>query len=101
VQNVIAEGIEPAGSFPTGPYVTDKMRYINKRTLEFETPPDTEGLGTASRLQSNRAPIRGAATLIGKEPSLIFLSTRLSEADRDLVRIIINQVEKESSRPDR
>jgi hypothetical protein len=104
VQNVIKEGFEPAAAFPLGPYSNDKLRYLSDRALEYETPPNAKGLGTDTLLQSNGMPIRGAAILIGEEPSLVYLSTRLSDKNRDLTRNIITQVEIESAdaanRPD-
>ena len=45
-QNVIAEGIEPASDFPSGPYSNDKLTYRAKNIVEFETPANTAGLGT-------------------------------------------------------
>jgi hypothetical protein len=97
VQNVVTEGIERATDFPQGPYPNDRLKYLSDRALEFETPPNAKGLGTDSRLQSNGMSIRGAAILIGEEPSLVYLSTRLSEENRDLTQDIIKQVEIESA----
>ena len=44
-QNVIAEGIEPAGDFPFGPYPQDKLTYRGTAIVEFETPANSEGWG--------------------------------------------------------
>jgi hypothetical protein len=74
---VIALGIEPASDFPFGPYPNDKLTYKNKETVEYETPAHTDGLGTASRLQKNADPIRGAAILVGPDTDLLSLSVRL------------------------
>lgn len=95
VRNVIAEGIEPASSFPSGPYAQDKLTYRGQRTVEFETPPEVQGLGTQSRLLANPEPIRGVAILFGEEPNLVLISARLPKADRDLAPIIIQQVEND------
>lgn len=54
VESVIAEGIEPASSFPFGAFPRDHLRYISKRTVEFETLANADGLGTTSRLQKKR-----------------------------------------------
>ena len=94
-QQVIAEGIEPASSFPSGPYPQDKLRYVDRKTVEFETPANTKGLGTDSRLQIDASPIQGVAVLFGSEMDLVQLSVRLSEKDRDLVRPIIGRIEGE------
>lgn len=99
VRDVIAEGIEPANSFPIGPYLQDKLVYRSKSVVEFETPANAEGLGTASRLQPNSSPIRGVAILLsGDDSSLIELSARLPVQDRDLTAAIIQQVESEAVR---
>jgi hypothetical protein len=96
-ENVIAEGIEPASSFPFGPYPEDKLTYRSKSIVEYETPANTEGLGTVSRLQANASPIEGVAILSGADTDLTLLSARLSEKDRDLIQTIVRQVEKESA----
>ena len=95
VHDVIAEGIEPAASFPSGPYTNDRLTYLSKRVVEFETPPNTEGMGTDSLLLKSADPIQGVAILFGEEPSLLQLSIRLSGNNRDLARIIVESVERE------
>ena len=97
VRDVIAEGIEPASSFPTEPYATDKLQRIGKDAVEFETPANTMGLGTQSRLAINSSPIHGVAILLGDEqPSLIQLSMRLLNRYRSLERTIIQRLETET-----
>jgi hypothetical protein len=100
VRGVIAEGIEPASSFPLGPYPTDKMTYRNKKVVEFETPSNSNGLGTHSRLQTNADPIRGVAILFGQEPSLVQASVRLSAEDQILIQIVVRQIEREVAESD-
>lgn len=90
VQNVIAEGMEPASDFPSGPYTTDKLNYRTPEWVEFETPANTQGLGTVSRLQANANPISGVVFL--KDINLIQLSARLPDKDSDLIPIIEHQV---------
>lgn len=98
VRDVIAEGIEPASSFPSGPYPGDKLTYRGKNVVEFETPGNTQGLGAASRLQVNSGPIRGVVILLSDDDtSLVQLSARLPLQDRDLMSAIIRQVEQETS----
>jgi len=97
VQDVLAEGIESASSFPFGPYPKDKLTYRSKSVVEFETPANTEGLGTNSQLQVGSGPIDGVAILSVEDTDLILLSVRLNERDRDLIPTIIGQVEKESA----
>ena len=97
VQRVIAEGIEPASSFPDGPYAGGTLNYRSKDMVEFQTPASTEGLGTASRLQKNGSPISGVAILFGQEPDLLQLWVRLSPETKDLTQFIIQQTEREAA----
>jgi hypothetical protein len=92
-QSVIAEGIEPASDFPFGPYPNDKLTYRSKSVVEFETPGNTEGLGTDSRLQMNASPIEGVAIVTGADTDLFLLSARVSDHDRDLIPAIVKQAE--------
>jgi hypothetical protein len=95
VQDVIAEGIEPASSFPRGPYPQDRLIYRGAEMVEFQTPADTDGLGTRSGLQKNDAPIEGVAALFGEETNLLQLSLRLSPETSDLGESIIRQTERD------
>jgi hypothetical protein len=97
VRRVVAEGVEPATSFPDGPYPADKLTYKSKETVEYVTPPNTEGLGTKSFLIKDAYPIDGVALLTGEELSLTHLSVRLSPEMSDLLPVIIRQVEQDSS----
>lgn len=93
VQDVIAENIEPASSFHYGPYPKDKLIYRSQKIVEYETPADTDGLGTDSTLQKNSDPIYGVAILVAEVPDLLLLHVRLSPKQKDLAPIIIRQVE--------
>ncbi len=95
VQSVIAEGIEPASSFPSRPYPTDTLKRRAKNVVEFLTPAHADGLGTASRLQKNDSPISGVVILFGEEPNLLQLSVRLREKDSNLTQFIIQWTEQE------
>jgi hypothetical protein len=97
VEEVIAEGIEPASSFPFGPYPADTLTYRTENVVEFVTPPRAEGLGTASRLQKNDNPIIGVAILKGEEPNLVRVWVRLPVETNDLARIIIQEAEKDAA----
>lgn len=97
VEQVIEEKIEPARSFPFGPYAKDKLTYRGKNIVEYITPGNTEGLGTHSRLQMNADPISGVAVLIGQTPDLVQLSMRLPKEQKDLSPIIIQQVERDAA----
>lgn len=99
VRNVIAENIEPASSFPPGPYPGDKLTYLSKEMVEFETPANTDGLGTVSWLRKNSSPIRGVAMLAEPDTSLLQLSVRLPGDQESLALPIIREMEVESAQP--
>jgi hypothetical protein len=98
VDNVIAEGVEPASSFPSGPHPADTLKYRGKNIVEFLTAARKEGLGTQSRLLKNNSPISGVAILFGEEPSLLQLSMRLPSQTSDLAQFIIAHAEREAER---
>jgi hypothetical protein len=93
VDRVVQEGIEPASSFAFGPYPTDKLIYKGKDIVEYQTPAQTEGLGTNSKVKKNDIPINGVAILTGQTPDLVFLVVRLSADQTDLTSAIIRGVE--------
>jgi hypothetical protein len=93
VDSVIAENIDPASSFPFGPYPHDKMTYRSNEMAEYETPANTDGLGTIDRIKKNADSILGVAILAGNPPSLLQLSVRLPPSLVDLSPIIIQQFE--------
>jgi hypothetical protein len=94
---VIAEGIEPASSFPFGPYPKDKLTYKSNKIVEYQTPPNTDGLGTASMLLKDADPISGVAILAGVDTNLIQLSMRLPANLADLAAAIISQTERDAA----
>lgn len=104
VENVIKEeaedGIKPAISFPFGPYPNDKLVYRSADAVEYETPANTDGLGTRSGVRKNSHPIRGVAILVGDTPDLVQLSLRLPPELADLGSAIIQQVERDATRHD-
>ena len=97
VREVIAEKIEPASEFPTGPYPADKLNYRSSEVVEYETPAGSDGLGVRSRLVRNDSPIRGVAMLVGAETSLLRLSMRLPATMSGLEDTILQQTELEAS----
>lgn len=101
VQQVMNEdieaGINPPNRYASGPYPTDKLTYRGKNVVEYVTPGNTEGLGTHSRLQKNADPIIGVAILVGEAPDLLQLSIRLPKEQRDLVPLIIQQLERDAA----
>jgi hypothetical protein len=99
VRQVIAEGIEPASHFPSGPYPKDQLTYKTDWMVEYRTPPHTEGLGTNSSLQKNDDWIDGVVILQGPETYLLKLAMRLSADLYALESPIRAQFEKESGSP--
>lgn len=97
VHEVIANGFAQANDFPSGPHPNDQLIYKSKEIVEYQTPAQTDGLGTQSRLQKNADPIRGVAILVGSDPDLVFLAARLPSDRTDLTSIIIRQVELDSA----
>jgi len=100
VERVIAEGIEPADSFPSGPYPVDKLTYRSKQMVEYATPANADGLGTNSRLIKSGHPITGVAILVGETPDLVHLAVRLSPDLSDLASSIIQQLEGDAEHSD-
>jgi hypothetical protein len=96
VSDVVSEGIEPASSFPVGPYAADKLQRRGKEIVEFETPANTKGLGSQSLLVINSSPIQGVAILSGEGPDLVQLSMRLPNNYQSLSRAITQQLEAET-----
>ena len=97
VQSVIAEDIQPASSFPTGPYPGDKLTYVNNETVEFLTPPNTDGLGTHSQLVKGDQAIQGVAILFGPDTSLLQVSMRLPANLSGLSDAIIKQAQSDAA----
>jgi len=96
-RRVIAEGIEPAKDFPHGPYPNDKLTYRSKEIVEYETPPNGEGLGTHTWLAANNRPIEGVLVLNPKDDvALYHLAVRLPPNLQDLASVIVQQVEREA-----
>jgi hypothetical protein len=99
-RTVIDDGTEPASSFSFRPYPNDRLTYRSNEIVEYQTPANTEGLGTNSSLQSNADPISGVAILIGTVPDLLQLSVRLPMAQVGLTPFIIGQVERDNAHQD-
>lgn len=86
----------PASNFPAGPYPKDKLTYRSNRTVEYETPSGTDGLGTRSGVKKGSAPIDGVAMLIGKTPDLVLFSVRLPSGLTGLTPAIVGQLERDA-----
>jgi hypothetical protein len=103
VQRVAAEGL--VQSFESGPYPADRLTYRGKNNdmVEFQTPPNSKGLGTDGALQPNSSPVSGVAILFGSTPDLLLLQVRLPAELQPLANEIIHQTELGAAqdRPDR
>jgi hypothetical protein len=97
---VIAENLRPASDFPSGPHPQDKLLYKAKNIVEFETPANSSGLETDSRLKKSATPIRGVILLLEEEEGLITsslsLSVRLPPNLANLTSAIIQQTEQDA-----
>jgi len=87
--------------FTFGPFPTDALTYKSKTVVEYQTPAETDGLGTHSWLLKNGAPIDGVAILVGDPPDLFLLSERLPAELAELTPIILGHAEREAARPAR
>jgi hypothetical protein len=89
-------------SFPTGPYPNDTLTYKGKTIVEYTTPAQTEGLGNFdSLIGKNELPIGGAAIVtddrsIDVEPDIVLLSIRLPLTLRQLLPVIVHQIERDT-----
>jgi hypothetical protein len=92
VQNVIDLFDQPASEYTFAPYPKDKLIVQADRLVRFQTPPHSEGLGTMNRLRANADPIDGIALLEGQTPDLLMLRVRLPPEQRDLSRVIIQEL---------
>jgi hypothetical protein len=96
VQRVIHEGIAPASDFPFGPYPADILTRRSDTEVEFETPANTDGMGTKSRLVKNSSPINGVAIMTADE-NLVLLEARMPPDLSILVPSILGETRRASS----
>ncbi len=95
VESIIVEGFEPAKDFPFVPYPKDKLHYGNDHAVDFTTPPNTRGLGTASRLLKSNLSISGIVLFNPSKDGdheMVYLSVRLPPQMDDLTPVIIDMV---------
>jgi hypothetical protein len=84
----------PELSFPSRPYPKDKLSYKGDEIVEYETPPQTDGLGTYAGLKKNTDPIRGVAMLVPPAYDLFLLAVRLPAELRELTPSIVQHLER-------
>lgn len=86
----------PAKDYPFGPFPSDRLKYLNDHTVEYETSPRSEGLGTlVGRFLPNENVIRGVTILEKPGFDLRHLTVRLPQSLNDLTTIVIQQFEKQ------
>lgn len=98
VQSVIDENEQIGGGklvYPSGPHPYDQLAYRNDFTVAYVTPASRKGIGTATFLKPNSAPISGIV-LIDPEGDydMVQLAVRLPEALHHLAPQIIADVER-------
>jgi hypothetical protein len=96
VENVVKAQLAQRTDFTFGPYSTDKLIHRSNEVVEYQTPANTEGLGTSQRLKKNTSPISGVAMLLGQAPDLVQVSVRLPSNLADLATPIIQQGERDA-----
>jgi hypothetical protein len=97
VEQVIHEGVEPESDFPFGPYPNDILKHRSDIKVEFETPANTDGMGTRGRLmKKNAEPISGVAIMTG-EGDLLQLNVRTPPALRNLIPTILESRLRQNS----
>jgi hypothetical protein len=93
VEDVIGEGVEPASNFPVGPYSTDKAISQTARMYEYQTPPNSEGIGGNNK---SEYPWDGVVILQGQAPDVLSITVRLPNESSNLASDIIKQAERDS-----
>jgi hypothetical protein len=77
-RQVIDEGMFPVSDFPIGPFPGDRLTYRGDSVVEFETPANTDGLGTMSRMKRANLQISGVAMVYPDPwPDIAYLAVRL------------------------
>jgi hypothetical protein len=90
VEEIIAEGIEPASAFPFGPFPGDRLKYRSDRVVEYQTP---RSQGLCSTLRPDDDSIRGVAVLV--KGYLAVLELWLPQNLNDLAPTIMKQFVEE------
>jgi hypothetical protein len=81
-------------ALPSGPYPTDMLTRRNDNFVEYLTPPNTDGLGTDTRLVKGDLPISGVEIYQPEEPNVISVAVRLAPGQQELIAPIISDVER-------
>jgi hypothetical protein len=83
------------------PFRSDKLHYLSKDAVEYKTPANREGLGTASFLRPSVLAITGVEILVkdrGDCCDLTSLAVRLAPSDEALAPVINRYIEHEAAK---
>lgn len=97
VERIMAENLAPQNTFQFQPYPADVLTRQGATRVEFMTPADSDGIGTAGWLARNDLRVTGVAFLLPHDNmDLVTLDVRLPVERRDLAPIIVGAVENDS-----
>lgn len=86
----------PAKNYPFGPFLSDRLNYLNDHTVEYQTRSRSEGLGTlVGRFRPSDNAIRGVTILEKPGFDLRHLAVRLPQSLNDFTTIVIQQFERQ------
>ena len=88
VRSVVEEDVEPAKSFPTGPFPTDEITRRGPDVVDYRTPPGKAGMGAMTRLVPGAEPIDGMAAMTDGNDAIL-LAVRLPAALHGLASAIV------------
>ena len=89
---------------PSFPGSVAKLNYQSNEVVEYQTPAQTEGLGTKFPLKTDALPMSGVAILIeedarfGENPDVVLLSVRVPPDLTALASTIVRQAERDAAR---
>jgi hypothetical protein len=97
IRGVIAEGLEPASSFRSGPFPGDRVLRMEPREADVETQPGRKGAGTAVMLDPGKGAIRTRLRLEAPRGDLELkaVSVRLPANMGDLTQAILDSLQRE------
>lgn len=95
VEKIIKEGIEPLSNFPYGIFPNDKLTYLDDRNVEYETPKNSQGIGTFISLSADNLSIKGAAMLVNDDFDLVTINIKLPEEMAAFSNEILHYAETE------
>lgn len=83
VQGVEDEGIESKSDIEEARYPKDKLTFLNKTLVQFETPANTKGLGTEGYVNVSQASITGLVALDDGDDGMGISILRVSMGAKD------------------